>query len=208
MKRLEHVMTAPGVSAFLDAVDAHLNSNTMLLARSGAGADVASALAAWLEGPEFEETLRWADAQRGWNNYWTTGPEGPIAQPGRLVRSDARLRITHIDHDALIQRLEWMLNVGGDWYGTTPKRTPEAARAEAQAFVDALAAAAETGLAWQWCQLTPDFLHSHAYFDYLGESEHDEDGGRLAYFDGGGCDGAIAGQSGDIQVLLLTNGSP
>ena len=44
MKRLEHVMTAPGVSAFLDAVDARLNSNTMLLARSGAGADVALSL--------------------------------------------------------------------------------------------------------------------------------------------------------------------
>ena len=208
MQRLDHVMTAPGVSAFLDAVDARLNSNTLLLARSGAGADLARELAAWLQAPEFEETLRWADSARGWDNYWNTvgGERTPLA--GRLVRPDARLRITHIDHDALIQRLEWMLNVGGDWYGTAPERTPEAAQAEARAFVDALAEATGSPHDWRWCQLTPDFLHSHAYFDYLGESEHDEDGGQLAYFDGGGCDGAIAGLSGDVLVLLLTNGSP
>jgi len=208
MQRLDHVMTAPGVSAFLDAVDARLNSNTLMLARSGAGGDLARELARWVQAPEFEETVRWADSARGWDNYWNTtgGERTPL--PGRLVRLDARLRITHIDQDALIQRLEWMLNVGGDWYGTAPERTPEGARAEAQAFLDALAAAAGSPDDWRWCQLTPDFLHSHAYFDYLGESEHDEGGGQLAYFDGGGCDGAIAGLSGDVLVLLLTNGSP
>jgi hypothetical protein len=208
MQRLEHVMTAPGVSAFLDAVDARLNSNTFLLAHRVAEPDLARALAAYLHAPHFEAALRWADRQRGWDNYSVQGPDGRAPRGGQVVRADARLRLTHIDEDALVQRLEWMLNVGGDWYGTAPKRTPEAAQTEARAFVAAVSGAAATGLPWAWCQATPDFLHSHAYFDYVGDSEHDEDEGRLAYFDGGGCDGAIAGLSGDVLVLLLTNGSP
>lgn len=208
MQRLDHVMTAPGVAAFLDAVDTRLNSNTFLLAHRVAEADLARALAALLHAPAFDAALRWADAQRGWDNYSTATPDGRAPLPGQLVRSGARLRLTHIDEGALVQRLEWMLNVGGDWYGTAPKRTPDVAQAEARAFLAALAGAAGTQAPWAWCQATPDFLHSHAYFDYVGDSEHDEDGGRLAYFDGGGCDGAIAGLSGDVLVLLLTNGSP
>lgn len=135
-------------------------------------------------------------------------PGGRLPLPGRMVRPDARLRITHIGDADLLQRLEWMLNVGGDWYGTAAPRTPADAQAEARAFLAALARAAGTDAPWAWCQATPDFLHSHAYFDYASESDHDEESGRLAYFDGGGCDGALAAISENVLVLLLTNGSP
>lgn len=208
MDRLEHVMTAPGVCAFLDAVDARLNSNAFLLAHATAEADLALALASLLHSPAFEDSLRWADAARGWHNYWSGGPGQRRPLAGRTVRPDARLRITHIDDAALLQRLEWMLNVGGDWYGTAVQRTPADAQADARAFLAALDDAARTDAPWAWCQATPDFLHSHAYFDYAGESEHDEESGTLAYFDGGGCDGALAAISGNVLVLLLTNGSP
>lgn len=208
MQRLEHVMTAPRVAAFLDAVDARLNSNTFLLAHRVDHADVALALAELLHAPAFEESLRWADHQRGWDNYRRPGPGGPEAVPGTVVRRDARLRITHIDPAAILQRLEWMLNVGGDWYGTAPRREPAVAQAEARAFLAGLDAAAGTGTPWAWCQATPDFLHSHGYFNQAGEPGSDEEAGALAYFDGGGCDGALAALSGDVLVLLLTNGSP
>jgi hypothetical protein len=208
MQRIEHVMTAPGVGAFLDAVDARLNSNTFLLAHRVDHTDVARGLAALLHAPAFEESLRWADHQRGWDNYLRPGTDGPAPVPGRVLRDDARLRITHIDEAAVLQRLEWMVNVGGDWYGTAPRREPAEAQAEARAFLAGLDAAAATGAPWAWCQASPDFLHSHGYFDYVGESPTDEDANALAYFDGGGCDGALAALSGDVLVLLLTNGSP
>jgi hypothetical protein len=193
---LPELMTAPGVGRFLDAVDERLNSNTFLLAhrvpRPASG--VAGALAQLLASPVFGETLRWADRDRGWDNW--------ADAPGRFVRSGASLGLTRLDGPMLMQRLEWMLAVGGDWYGTATRRSPEEARALGAGLLGALGADA----GWEWTQARPDFLHSHGYFDYTGESEDGD--GALAYFDGGGCDGAIAGLGGDVLVLLLTNGSP
>ena len=209
MQRLEHVMTAPRVAAFLDAVDARLNSNTFLLAHRVAEPDPARALAALLAAPAFEQSLRWADHQRGWDNYAQAGPAGPEPLPGALVVPHARLRITHLSDADVLQRLEWMLNVGGDWYGTVPRRPPAEARAEARGFLTGLDGAAGTGAPWSWCQATPDFLRSHQYFHEPDEAdEPDGPAGALAYFDGAGCDGALAALSGDVLVLLLTNGSP
>lgn len=200
MKPLPDVMTRPGVTAFLDAVDERLNSNTFLLAHRVPEPDVgvAAALARLLASPVFGDTLRWADQQRGWSNYRDV--DGP--RPGRFVRPGAALGLTRLDEAMVLQRLEWMVAVGGDWYGTATPRSP----VEAKGLGRGLLAGLGVTDRWEWSQAKPDFLYSHGYFDYTAEPEAEAD--ALAYFDGGGCDGAIAGLGGDMLVLLLTNGSP
>ncbi len=191
------------MQAFLDAVDQRLNGNSLLLAHrltpDLAQAGVSHALATMLHQPGFWPAMLAADRLRGSNLGWS--PQSGLG-PGALLRPGARLDLTVLPTPRLKDRLAWMLAVGGDWYGLCPRLNDQQVAEYLEGLISALAPYASD---WSWVQARPNFLHSTGYFDYQADGPPPD---TAPYFDGGNCDGALAGLGGDVLVLLLSNGSP
>lgn len=221
MRSLLDDLDCPGVSAFLDAVDTVMNSNTFLLKvrvdRPITVGGLRDTLGRFLGGPLFGDMMLAADRTRDWwmlhhapfevNEKEDTGWR---VQNG-LVLDDARLDLGRIDIVAFTARLRWMLREA-----PSPYRR-HLGEEHAQDLIGALFRDLFGPLSWPlatpmaqrcWAEarwsfytLRPDFLRSTEY--YTGKPCPD-----LAYFDGGAADTAMFFYQDDVFYLLLTNGSP
>ncbi|WP_049573068.1 hypothetical protein [Nonomuraea sp. SBT364] len=201
MRSLLGDLASPAVDAFLDAVDAVMNSNTFLLkVRAGArvtSGNRAETLSAFLRDPLFHDMMLAADRSRNWGNLQPAAPGG-----SSLVLHGVRPVVRDLGREGFEGRLRWMLQRAFSPYG----RHLDDERAEAvlgplpEALFGA-AGAAPGQEEWSFCDVRPDFLRSTGY--YTGEPCPES-----AYFDGGPSDTATFFYSGEVFHLLLTNGSP
>ena len=181
------------LDAYLDAVDHVMNSNTLLLWAARPPGEVAVSLASFLHGPGFLPAFLQQDLERNWHNYheWS---ESLAPRPGTPVIPGAVPVLSPLTAEEARGRLAWCLHGATSWYG---HRAPaEEARALAEGFWAALG---ERLPGLSAASLGPGFLWRR------GE---EEEGTRLAYFDGTPCDGALLFWNQEQLALLLTNGSP
>ncbi|MET9959866.1 hypothetical protein ABZ128_12525 [Streptomyces sp. NPDC006326] len=203
------------IDRFLSAVDAVMNSNTLLL-KVEAGRSVTvdnrqGLLDAYLRSDLFEQMMVAADRRREWYNLsdFTPGPnegDGPAAgsDPVRLLREGFRATVTPLAEEEFTERLHWMLTAAPSPYR---RRLPmdEAGRTVAGFLHEVLTPAESWGSAdereWAFASVEPDFLRSSEYHGH-------EPPLPPVYFDGSASDTATLFHRGTVFHLLLTNGSP
>ncbi|UNO42952.1 hypothetical protein [Streptomyces sp. MST-110588] len=189
----------PAVDAFLTAVDASMNSTTLLL-KFAVDIPVTAqnrhrVLHAFLRDDLFEEMMVAADRVRDWYNLSDHFDEGVCERP--LLRAGFRAAVSPLSRTEFVARLGWML-----CEAFSPYRR-HYTKSDAEKLVRDVThqLLGQDDCPWLFASVEPDFLRSSGYFS-------GEEALRPVYFDGSDSDTATFIHGGHVCYLLLTNGSP
>lgn len=211
----------PATTVLLKAIDASLNSNTMLFkVRSEQIITTSNAqeiLKQFLQSPLFRDMFLEIDQLRGLLSYstWDFIDDEPVQlfPSGKPVLEPLQLILTPMNEGSFAERLHWMLTTTESPYQkqVSEQRAQEILRdffwevftlqswpldqPHVQQFWH--------DHPWSFYAVAPNFLPSTGYYAPEGYEIPD-----FAYFDGGKEDTCTFFYSENIFYLLLTNGSP
>ncbi|GHO84887.1 hypothetical protein [Dictyobacter formicarum] len=222
MQSLLQETLQPATTALLKAIDASLNSNTMLFkVRSEQIITTSNAqeiLNLFLHSPLFRDMFLEVDQLRGLLSYSTwdfiDGEPVQLFPSGNPLLEPLQLILTPMNEQSFAERLHWMLTSAESPYQkqVSEQRAQEILRdffwevftPQSWPIEQPLAQQFWHGHPWSFCAVAPNFLPSTGYY-YASEEYELPD---FAYFDGGKRDTCTFFYSKDIFYLLLTNGSP
>ncbi len=185
------------ITAFLDAADEVLNSNTFLVSVPQTTGDILADTREFIASGRLQRALLHEDLARGWCMLHRLNAEGdPIPIPENLAKPVFQLTVRPSPYRPG-EYLRGMLCADGRFRNFFSFYGRWKTLAEAQALTECLLAQLFPDVEPTLLILEPDFL--------VGATEGVD---QLYYFEGTGCDNAALLVSGPIAYLILSNGTP
>lgn len=188
------------VTAFLDAVDIVLNSNTFLLHYTAeVDCDIKDALTSFVNSNDFYQQFLKQDIDRKWHNHHHFNSKTDRFEPRstNLVKPGSQLTIGK----PAVSKLDYliaMLTANNQDLPFFSFYSQQIEVAKATQIVNDLIYYITWGSSWELYTIRPDFLYNG--------TEKDKAKGTICYFDDCGNDAATLIVSGNRHYMILTNG--